>query len=392
MGGTAEVIGTYRLPGVHREDFVPTAPAELVTGVPAFLGYVVREPVDEQNRPIRPQALVLRSDFERLFGPAVPDGYLAATVSGFFDNGGERCYVMALDPAEPLVALRAGLEALVASDDVDLVCAPDIMRRRSGETPPPEELARLQLTVLMHCDTTGDRFAILDSSPGAWPEGVRQQRVPLAGTNGALYYPWVVTSSGAHLPPCGHVAGVYASTDRRWGVHKAPANVVLTGVVDLDVAVSDVQQALLNPEGINCLRAFSGRGIRVWGARTLSAAPEWTYVNVRRLFLTVGRRLERVFAATVAEPNEPSLWARIERDVASYLGSLLRAGALQGNTPADAFYVKCDAETNSRATRDAGAVVTEIGLAPTAPGEFIVVRIIHTPAGTSISVPTAPAP
>ncbi len=380
------MIGTYRAPGVYRQDVLPGPAVAFETGVPAFLGFVTQEPHDGQGKPIRPQTLALPTDFERLFGAPLADGYLAAAVRGFFDNGGQSCYVMALDgAAEPLIALRAGLEPLVAVEGIDLICAPDVARPRSGQTPALAEVLDLQNAVLGHCDVVGDRFAILDAMPAVGPEGVRGQRDGLVGTNGALYYPWVARTSGTWMPPSGHVAGVYASTDRRVGVHHAPANVALEGVVDLEINVTAAQQGQLNPEGINCIRAFPGRGIRVWGARTLSRTPEWAYVNVRRLFLTVGRRLERTFTAVVVEPNDARLWARIERELASYFRTLLRAGALRGSTPDQAFYIKCDGETNPPAVRNTGAVVAEIGLAPTVPGEFIVVRIVHDAAGTTIS-------
>jgi phage tail sheath protein FI len=183
---------------------------------------------------------------------------------------------------------------------------------------------------------------------------------------------------------------VYARTDQRIGVHKAPANDVLQGVLDLEVNLTDAQQDRLNPEGINCLRAFPGRGIRVWGARTLSRDPAWTYVNVQRLFLTAGRWIERNMSSAVFEPNDPRLWARVGRELTAYFNDLLRRGALRGRTPQEAFYVKCDAETNPPEVRDAGMVVTEIGLAPALPGEFVVLRVIHGASGVSIAGPLRP--
>jgi len=171
-------------------------------------------------------------------------------------------------------------------------------------------------------------------------------------------------------------------------VHKAPANEVLHGVSDLVPDVSDADQAELNPIGVNCLRAFPGRGIRVWGARTLSREPAWTYISVRRLFLTVGRWIERNLTDVPFEPNDARLWSRIERELTTYFSELLRQGALKGNTAADAFYVKCNAETNPQEGRDAGKVVTEIGLAPSVPAEFIVVRIITGTSGITIAGPT----
>jgi len=160
-------------------------------------------------------------------------------------------------------------------------------------------------------------------------------------------------------------------------VHKAPANEELEGVVDLAVHLTDADQAQLNPVGVNALRAFPGRGIRVWGARTLSRNAAWTYVNVRRLFLTATRWIELSLADAVFEPHDTRLWNRITRELTTYFEGLFRAGALRGRTAAEAFFVKCDGETNPPEVRETGRVVTVIGLAPAVPNEFVVVRIIH---------------
>jgi hypothetical protein len=159
-------------------------------------------------------------------------------------------------------------------------------------------------------------------------------------------------------------------------------------VLDLEVNVTGAEQGELNPAGVNCLRAFPGRGIRVWGARTLadpSRQPEWIYINVRRLFVTVARRIERTMPWAVLEPNDERLWARIARELTAYLGDLYRQGAFRGGSAQGAFRVKCDAETNPAEVRDAGMVVTEIHLAPTVPGEFVVVRIIHGAGGVTVA-------
>jgi phage tail sheath protein FI len=241
--------------------------------------------------------------------------------------------------------------------------------------------------VLRHCDDTGGRFAILDSRPGATVDEVLAQRAGLVSVNGALYYPWVRTTAGP-APPCGHVAGVYARTDARVGVHKAPANEALEGVVDVEMPLTDAQQAVLNPAGVDCLRARPGRGIRVWGARTIATDPSWRYINARRLVLRVARWLERNGATAAFEVSEPRLWSQMTRDVNAYLMDLFRRGALAGRTPEEAFYVKCDAGTNPPDVRDAGLLVTEVGIAPTVPGEFLVVRITHGPAGVVAGAPT----
>jgi phage tail sheath protein FI len=381
---------TYQTPGVYREEVFPAPAAELRTGVPAFLGVAGEVSQVADRVPFyQPWPLTLWPQFVQHFGRPWPGSYLAYAVRGFFENGGELCYVIHLDDTVSAEeALRKGLAALEPLDTVDLVCAPDIMRNST-------QVTALQQRVLDHCDKAGDRFAILDSLPDADAQRVLEQRQGLKGANGALYFPWIRVPGGpastqGFVPPCGHVAGVYARSDGRTGVHKAPANEELAGVLDLAVNLTDAQQGPLNQAGVNCLRAFPGRGIRVWGARTLAGQEqaEWTYVSVRRLFLTAGRWIERAVAGFVFEPNDFRLWVRVERELGAYLSDLFRRGALKGGTEEEAFYVKCDAETNPPEVREAGLVVTEIGLAPASPNEFVVVRLIHGASGVTIAGPT----
>jgi hypothetical protein len=404
------------VPGLYREDFVAPVPPALRTGVPAFLGYAGPGPAGE------PVELARAADFGARFPASPADGYLAGAVGAFFRNGGERCWVVALGEAEGapagLAALRQGLAAIEPLESVDLVCAPDAMRRvvalQLREKPPVTEDERrsaraaavaMQRELLLHCVRAGDRMALLDAFPGDSPSQALEQARALAwcpagaapgepapaevlnGANAALYYPWLRVDGAGPVPPCGHVAGVYARSDARTGVHKAPANEPLEGVLDVEPAVDDAAQGTLNPQGVNCIRAFPGRGVRVWGARTLSCDPAWRYVSVRRVFLTLGRWIALNLSGAAFEPSTPVLWARIGREAGAYLGELHRRGALRGRTPAEAFYVRCDADTNPPGARAAGIVVTEIGLAATAPGEFVVVRFTHGPAGVRLAGP-----
>ncbi len=388
-------MGTYLTPGVYREERFLAPATTLQTGVPAFLGYTSAVGTHWQGTNV-PQRLTRWPQFEAAFGAPRADGYLGAAVRGFFENGGRQCYVVPLDDTPPAAtALRAGLDALAPLHTLDLVCAPDIMRpRQPGHLPPdPADVRTMQTDVLNHCDGLGDRLAILDPLPGSDMASVLEQRRGLGGQNGALYYPWLGTSVSDEpnrlyfVPPCGHVAGVYTRSDERVGVYKAPANEIVENVIDLEINLSHAQQGQLSPEGVNVLRALPGRGIRIWGARTISADAAWTYVSVRRLFLTVGRWVERNLANAVFEPNDPNLWARLTRELTAYFNRLLQQGALRGAAPQDAFYVKCDAEINPPEVRNAGQVMTEIGLAPTVPGEFIVIRMIHGASGVTISRP-----
>ncbi|HEX2223486.1 MAG TPA: phage tail sheath subtilisin-like domain-containing protein [Thermoanaerobaculia bacterium] len=377
---------TYHTPGIYREDVFPTRRPGLATGVPAFLGPATGLAGDEPFRVTRLAELA-----ERL-GPLPSRSRLAAAVAGFFLNGGTECLVVPLaDPLEtdPEEALERGLAALAVRQDLDLVCVPDL-HWMAGD---PGQALRMQAAVLRHCHTQGDRFALLDAFREGGLSEVRAQWDELAGesgANGALYHPWLrgPAAEAPLVPPCGHVAGVVARCDRQTGVHKAPANEVLEGVVDLAARLTDADQTGFHPRGINALRAFPGRGIRIWGARTLSGSPRWAYINVRRLFLTVARWIELNLAATGFEPHDTPLWNRISRELTAFLEELYRAGALQGRTAAEAFFVKCDGETNPPEVRETGQVVVLVGLAPTAPSEFVVVRIVHGTGGVEITAPS----
>ncbi|NDJ16471.1 phage tail sheath family protein [Myxacorys almedinensis] len=368
-----------RSPGVYLEEIFPTPAPELLTGVCAFLGFADTGAVNI------PQALTLWTQFTASFGRSA--GYLSSAVYGFFNNGGQLCYVIRLDPNLPVEnALAQGLDAIAPLDRMDLVCAPDIVH----PTRSSEQIRRMQQAVLDHCDQLGDRFAILDAGYDLSLDAVQHQQRSLSSANAALYFPWIQDENqpiGSFVPPCGHVAGVFARSDRAVGVHQLPANYALEGVLDVKRALTNADQFRLNPDlqvaGINCLRAFPGRGIRVWGGRTLSTDANWRYINVRRLFLTVVRWVELRLADVAFEPNEVQLWIRIERELNAFCETLLQQGALQGRVPQEAFFVKCNAETNPPEERDRGRVITEIGLAPTLPNEFIVVRLIHGTSGVT---------
>ncbi|MCB0113729.1 MAG: phage tail sheath family protein [Caldilineaceae bacterium] len=349
-----------------------------------------QETAPEQILSEKPQRFTVWPQFQATYGALQAYGFLSYAVRGFFENGGRLCYVQMIgyNDDSPLNAVQDVLQKLEPDDEFDLVCLPDIFWSPTDQ--PNNDWSTqldMQNALLRHCDQMGDRFALLDGLPRADDEAIKSQRAQLSGDNGALYHPWVRVVDGplgGLVPPCGHVAGVIARTDLSIGVHRAPANQDLLGVVDLAVNLDDERQGPLNEVHVNCLRAFPRRGIRVWGARTLSPSPLWTYINVRRIFLTAGRWIERNMTNVVFEPNNPELWGEIVRDLTVYFTQLLEQGALAGRGSGEAFYVKCDAETNPPALREQGIVVTEIGLAATVPAEFIVVRIIHGPAGVRI--------
>jgi hypothetical protein len=186
------------------------------------------------------------------------------------------------------------------------------------------------------------------------------------------------------VPPCGHVAGIWARNDATRGVWKAPANEVLRGIMNVELKVTRGEQELLNPIGVNVIRPFGTRGIRVWGARTLSSDPSWRYVNVRRLFNFIEQSIENGTQWVVFEPNDLDLWQRVKRTISAFLVGLWRQGALVGATPEQAFFVKCDEETNPPESVDEGRLVVEIGIAPVKPAEFVIFRISQWQGGGDV--------
>ncbi len=282
---------------------------------------------------------------------------------------------------------RRGITALEALDDVNLVCVPELWLLKERKIFTDKQVVEVQNMIIGHCMRMLYRFAVLDSPPNIDVDGVKDWRMnaglvdPPHG-HAALYYPWIKMDDPLNpgrmirVPPCGHMAGIYARSDTQRGVHKAPANEPVLGVIDLDYHVNRAEQEMLNPIGINCIRKFSGRGLRVWGARTLALTdPSWRYVNVRRIFNYVEDSIERATQWVVFEPNDPILWGKVRRDVSAFLRTVWLSGALFGNTPDEAYYVKCDAELNPPETRDLGYLFIEIGMAPVKPAEFVVFRI-----------------
>ncbi len=284
---------------------------------------------------------------------------------------------------------RKGIEGLFAFDDINLVCAPDLMKVYDilGKDRREEAdgiVKSVQEEILTFCKRAHYPFAILDAPPGKDVQGIAEWRMAMPGgdtMHGALYYPWIKVADPFDakrqvlIPPSGHVAGIYARSDNQRGVHKAPANEIVSGAIDLQLNVTKNEQELLNPIGVNCIRAFPGRGIRIWGARTLAMTdPSWRYINVRRLFSYVEASVERSTQWVVFEPNDHMLWAKVRRDVSAFLRTVWLSGALFGLTPEEAFYVKCDEETNLPELRDLGQMVCEIGMAPVKPAEFVIFR------------------
>jgi Bacteriophage tail sheath protein len=294
---------------------------------------------------------------------------------------------VAADDFEGDVATRKGMGGLAAVDEVTMLIMPDAVQFAGNGD---DVMFRdLQGKMVAHCENMGDRMAILDCPPGLISQEVYDWRMNQAAYDSkmaALYYPWIevidpLTRSPIAIPPSGHVAGVWARTDEKRGVHKAPANEVIMGATGLAFQVTHAEQGNLNKNGINCIRAFPGRGIRIWGARTLSSDPEWRLINVRRLFNFIAESISVGTQWSVFEPNDPMLWSSLAGSVSNFLRNVWRSGALFGGTPDQAFYVKCDAETNPPESIDAGMVVCEVGIAPVKPAEFVIFRLSQFTAG-----------
>lgn len=234
--------------------------------------------------------------------------------------------------------------------------------------------------LVAHCEAVRHRFAILDG-PARLPAGFDPRQAIAESSRTALYAPWVVVADLAggggrrDVPPGGHVAGIYVRTDIARGVHTAPANEAIVGALGLTAGIDAAQQESLNLRGVNALREFPGRGLRVWGARTLSTDAEWKYVNVRRLFLYLERSIEEGTQWVVFEPNDERTWARLRNAIGNFLRTVWRTGALLGPTEDEAFFVRCDRTTMTQQDIESGRLICEIGAAPIRPAEFIVFRI-----------------
>src|SRR5579859_451079 len=288
-------------------------------------------------------------------------------------------------------AQRSGVNGLEVAEDAKIVCFPDLMALYQSGRINMEGVQAVQQAMLDHAQNMGNRVAILDAPPSMTPQQVRDWRMKEVNYDSkyaTLYYPWIkvadpVSGGSIYVPPCGHMAGIWARSDSQRGVHKAPANEVIAGCIGIEYQTTSSEQAILNPEGINVIRTFPGRGIRVWGARTLSSDPSWRYLNVRRLFNYVEESLMKGTQWVVFEPNDMDLWERVKRDISAFLLRVYRDGALFGASPTEAFYVKCDAENNPPETRDVGQLIIEVGIAPVKPAEFVIIRLSQMQSGSS---------
>jgi phage tail sheath protein FI len=283
---------------------------------------------------------------------------------------GSAAYEGRADPA-------TGLTALAAVDDVALVAAPGSTWHAAQR---PSEVSAITAALIAHAERMRYRLALLDPADAQSVSEVRELRRRLDSRHAALYYPWVTatdpfTAQPLNLPPSGFVAGICARVDQERGVWKAPANEVVVGALGFERAVTAAEQDVLNPEGINCLRAFAGRGLRVWGARTISSDPEWQYVSQRRYFAYLEHSMDLGTQWAVFEPNGEALWARVRQAIGDFLSGEWTRGALLGQKPEQALFVRCDRTTMTQNDLDNGRLVAMVGVAMVKPAEFVVLRI-----------------
>jgi len=276
---------------------------------------------------------------------------------------------------DPTTNKRWGLKAFESIEDISIVAGPG---HTAGNT--AKQSQAIALALISHAERMQYRIAVLDSRPGQSIADVRDFRGKLDSSHAALYYPWVkvidpLTGQENHYPPSGFVAGIYARNDVDRAVYKAPANEVVRLAIGFEKLLSKGQQEVLNPEGINCFRFFEGRGMRLWGARTISSDPEWKYVNLRRYFAYLERSIDKGTQWAVFEPNGERLWANVRRTIEDFLLNEWQNGALLGDKPDKAYFVKCDRSTMTQNDLDNGRLVCLIGVAALRPAEFVIFRI-----------------
>ncbi|MCB6608863.1 phage tail sheath family protein [[Clostridium] symbiosum] len=267
------------------------------------------------------------------------------------------------------VGKRTGIQAFLDNDTVSIMAVP-------GITDP-----KVQLSLVAHCENLASRFAVLDIPQDARKvQDIKNHRGIFDSSYAALYHPWLTVydsldKKNIQIPPSGSVAGIYARSDNERGVHKAPANELVSGCVGLDIQFTKGEQDILNPEGVNLIRSFPGQGICVWGARTAGSDTAWKYINVRRLFIFIEESIKASTNWAVFEPNDEILWNRVQRTIEAFLTSLWRDGALAGTTTDEAFCVNIGKSTMTQDDIDNGRLICVIGVAPVKPAEFIIFRI-----------------
>jgi phage tail sheath protein FI len=389
------VMPEYLAPGVYVEEtsFRTKRIEGVSTSTAAFVGFTRRGPLAVAKRS---KVLTSFSEFERIYGGTgnligtfAGTNYVAHAAKAFFAEGGRRLYVGRVKNTSSIESHWAKtLHALLAVEEIAIIAAP-------GSTELGSVSNALQAQLLAHVETNRScRFAVLDVPKGLTPNDARAYCAQWQSKSAAIYYSWVQVAAAAlpgkprvHqamlLPTSGFVCGIYARCDVERGVFKAPANAVVRSATGLEREVTSAEQEMLNPLGVNCIRSFPGRGIRVWGARTLSSDPEWKYVNVRRYFLYLEHSIDKGTQWAVFEPNGETLWQQVRRVIEDFLMNEWRTGALLGSKAEEAFFVRCDRTTMTQNDIDQGRLVCLVGVAAIKPAEFVVLRISQNTAGSN---------
>ncbi|MFK7763803.1 MAG: phage tail sheath subtilisin-like domain-containing protein [Roseobacter sp.] len=390
--------------GGHAIDGVSTSTA-------AFLGLSERGPIGAVSTVISSY-----SDFVRVYGDdsdLILSGqpftnYMARAVRGFFDNGGNRLFVVRVSPPQPqakgsdtqktnvfhglfhrilwprfalrkrpTATYRDALRLLENVPSVSIIAAPSAAHAFIDPIEAVAHLRSVQAELIAHAEKMQHCFAVLDPPLDLSPKKVSTFANALDSSYAALYYPWLKeASSGANsVPPSGAICGIYARTDRQHGVWKAPANVTIAGISGFERDIHAAEQEMLNPIGVNVSRAIPGRGLRLYGARTLSSDPEWRYVSIRRYLSFIETSICDGISWAVFEPNDEPLWAEFKSCVEVFLSNNFRQGALQGQTETDAFFVRCDRTTMTQSDIDNGRLIAQVGVAILKPAEFRIIRI-----------------
>ena len=364
----------------------PTANAQQIsavdTSVPVFIGYTQKAVYQKRNGTNKAISISSFSDYQRSFGGASKGYFLYESIKLYFENGGRKCFIISVGTTANPIS-RSGLERgieISRSTDAQLMAIPDAVGL------PPSDFYSIQNKQVNVCAELEDRFAILNTlSPTTdAQQDIKNFRVRTKANSfsfGAVYYPWLITNDGKSVPPAGAIAGKYVSTDVNKGVWKAPANVALKGVKALTNKLSTSEREFANVssdgKSMNTLASFAGKGILIWGARTLAGNDnEWRYVPVRRLGIMLDNSLIEGLGWAVFEPNDANLWNRIETEVSIFLNEFWRKGAFQGAKPSQAFYVKCGlGKTMTAQDVQKNKVIVEMGFAPLKPAEFIILSI-----------------
>lgn len=332
--------------------------------------------VSQRSRLVRLEDLETRSPVPHNLPDAVPMTRLAGGRDGTEMLTPEDFIGYDLGPGQ-----RTGLLGLAAIEEVGLLAMPDAMLFYEREPGPAGEMKaqRLQDQLIMVCENQKDRFAVLDIPPSKDIEWVRRWRRRTDSSYCAYYWPWLKVTSHDDktrvVPPSGFLLGCYARRDLE-GVHHAPANMEIEGAQDVALRITEDHIGILNADAVNTFRLQ--RGVRAWGARTASSDPQWRYIPIRRLFIMLRRSIEAGFAWITFEPNNPTTWDRVRDRTIAFLSDLYSKGMLGGGNPAQAFFVKCDAETNPPDQIDSGVMVCDIGVAPVTPTEFIMISLTQT--------------